>query len=188
MRKYVLFLLPIFLCVGFSQELFQNGDFEDSLDFWTIEHDNNQGNWAVNCSTGHHPDPDYEAYVRKYDRYYARIRQTVDVPNTDLQFSASAKLEATHLSGTGYYAYSAVVLEYQNASGVALGKTVIINKTPNCNLQNTSTQHLIVVTSSNWEDYGFLLVDELTHLSGVNPADIAKVSGYLESYGTGRSG
>ncbi len=188
MKKHILLLITVLLAAGIGQELIQNGDFEDSLNFWTVEFDNNQGTWAVTCSTSHHPDPDNEVLVYKYDRYYARIHQTVDVPNHNLRFSASAKLNAAHLSGTGYYAYSAVMLEYQNSGGTALGKTMIINKTANCNLQSTPTRHLIVVTSSDWEDYGFLLVDELANLSGVNPADIAKVSVHLESYGTGRSG
>ena len=188
MRKYVLLLLPMFLVIGFGQELLQNGDFEDSLDFWTVEQNNNQGSWAANCSTGHHPDPDMEAYVYKYDRYFARIKQTVDIPNTNLQFSASSRLYARHISGTGYYAYAAIILEYVNSHGGLLGRTMIIQKTPNCNLGNTSVLHLIVVSSTNWEDYDFIIADELANLPGVNPAEVAKITVNLESYGTGRSG
>ncbi len=188
MKKYVLLLLPMFLVIGLGQELIQNGDFENALNFWTTETNHNQGSWEVSRSTTHHPDPDYEVYVYKYDRYHARIKQVVDMPTTNADFSASAKLYSRHISGTGYYAYATVILAYLDASGTEMGKTMIISKTANCNLQSTPTQHLIVVTSTDWEDYEFNIADELGNLSGVNPSDVAKVCVYLQSYSTGRSG
>jgi hypothetical protein len=188
MRKLILLMIPVLFVVTTGQELLQNGDFEDSLDYWTVESNNNEGSWSVTVGPAHHPDPDNEVYVHKYDRYHARIRQTADMPSLNVRFSASAKLNAAHLSGTGYYAYATVTLEYRNSSGGNLGRTMIIQKTPNCNLTNGPTQHLIVVTSADWEDYEFLLADELTNLSGVNPAEVARVTVWLESYGTGRSG
>ncbi len=115
MSKCILLLLPVFLVIGFGQELIQNGDFEDSLRYWAVEVDSNQGNWAVNCSSGYHPDPDSEVCVHKHNRWYARIKQTAAIPSTDVDFSASAKLNAWHLAGSQNWAYSAIVLEYQNA-------------------------------------------------------------------------
>ena len=188
MKKHVLLLLTMFLVIGFGQELIQNGGFEDSLRYWTVEYDNNQGNWYVGRATNHHPDPDFEVYVQKYDRYYSRLKQAVNIPTTNVNFSASVKLYARHISGTGYYAYATLILQYQNSGGVQLGRTMIVQKTANCNLQSTPTQHLITVTSTDWEDYDFNIADELANLTGVNPALVAGITVHLQSYGTGRSG
>ncbi len=186
--KYLLLLLPMLLAVGVGQELIQNGDFENSLTHWTVEHNNNQGTWQAITGPGYHPDPDYEAYVYKYDRYYTRITQTVDIPSTMVKFSGSARLYAEHLSGSGYYAYATLTVQYLNSSGTELGKTMFACKTANCTMGSTATRHVVAVTSPDWEDYEFVVAGELMHLPGVNPGNVARIAVCLESYGTGCTG
>ena len=189
MRKACFFLLlSVFLTTGFGQQLVRNGDFEDSLNYWTLEVNNNQGSYSVKCDTVYQPDPDYEVRVYKSMRYSALLKQTVDLPSTNVQFSASAKLIATKGSSASYYAYAALTLQYRNAADSVLGNTMIVKKIGNYNPVSDSGRHVINVTSSAWEDYSFLLADELESLPGINPADVARVTIYLQAYGNGSSG
>ncbi len=169
--------------------LLTNGDFEQPLTVgWSQEFDDSQGSYVITRDTTLQPDPDFEVRIYKYLRYYARLKQTVAVPGTNVRFSGAAKLVATKGPTSGYYAYAAIILEYQNAGGEVLGRTWIMKKIGDFNPQNTPTQHYILTISDVWENYGFVLADELANLPGINPRDISRVSVVVESYGTGASG
>ena len=139
MRLKMLLLVPLVLGLATAQNLLKNGDFEDSLKFWTQEQNNAQGEYEISRNTNHQPDADYEVYVYKYLQFYARIKQTVDIPScTDVRFHASARLLASTGGTTGYYAYATVSLDYLNSSGTALGRTMIVKVAGDTSFPNTS--------------------------------------------------
>ena len=188
MRNILLFLLTIFLVTGLGQELLRNGDFEDSLNYWTPVVNNNQGTYSITRDTSYQSDSDYEVRVYKSMRYSAGLAQTVDLASSVVRFSGSAKLLATKGSTAGHYAYAAIILKYLNAGDTVLGRTMIVKKVGSYNPRNSPILYIIPVTSNDWEDYELILADEIARLSGVNPADVAKVSVCLECYGTGSTG
>ena len=173
---------------GTDQELVQNGDFESELDYWTEEVNNNQGSHSITRSTSYRPGPDYSVRVYKYMRYFARLYQVVDIPSTDVRFSGQARLIASKGTANGYYAYAALILDYRNSAGGSLGRTMILKKVGSYFPENTPTQHIVNVTSNEWEDYSFSIADELDNLTGVDPNEVAAISVILESYGTGATG
>ena len=185
----LILVLSAFSIAAFGQELVRNGGFEDGLAHWTEEVNNDQGSYEITRCTTYRPDPGYALRIHKYMRYFARLSQVVETPSPDrILFSAAAKLIATKGATSGYYAYAAVILEYQDAAGSALGRTWLMKKVGDYDPQSSPTEHYIFTSSDIWEDYTFLLSDELANLSGVNPAEVARVGIYLESYGTGSSG
>lgn len=187
MRKYLLILFALTLLAP-GQELIRNGDFEDGLEAWLEQFDNPQGTYEIAVDTIYHPDPDNEVRIYKYMRYFARLSQAVDIPGTDLLFSGSAQLRASKGSTSGYYAYAALILEYLDSDEQPLGRTMILNKVGTYDPQNTPTQSVHLVTSSDWEQYELALSDELARLTGISPADVTGINVILESYGTGASG
>lgn len=186
MKNVCLLLLSSLLAVGLGQELVKNGGFEDSLRFWTKDV-NNTGTSTITLDPTYHPDPDTEVQLYQYMANYTALEQTIVLPGPLVRFSASAKLEATTAGGAGYYAYGAIVLKYLDSADAVLGNTIIYRSvayTP----QNTSTQHVIQAPSANWENYNFLLWDELTYLPGIDPFKVAKVKVRLEAVGNGKTG
>jgi len=190
MTRVFVLLVCFFLVIGLGEELVQNGDFENSLSHWEVDYNNNMGSWQARVDTSYHPDSDHEVYVYKYDRHYAKIRQTVDLPSTDapILFSTSAKLYSRKISGSNYYAYATLTLLYLNSAGSSMGKTMIVHKTPLCNLQNTPEQHIIEAVSTGWEYYTFNIWDELANLPGVNAPEVAKIRIELEGHCTSQGG
>ena len=187
--KKILLVLILFSVAAFGQELVLNGGFENGFEYWVEEVNNNQGSYQIARCTTYRPDPGYAVRVHKYMRYFARLKQVVQIPSPDgVLFSAATKLIATKGATSGYYAYAALVLEYQNAAGTALGRTWLMTKVGDYNPQNSPTEHYILTTSDIWQDHTFLLADELANLSGVNPAEVARVAVHLEAYGTGSTG
>jgi hypothetical protein len=188
-RRCLLCLLGLAMTLAVGQELVQNGGFEDSLDYWTIEYLNTYGTWEVSAGPDHQPDPDKECYVGKDYGTYARARQAVDVSSCALLFTGSSKHQTTVGSASGYYAYSTLTLEYQNSSGTVLGQTMFIQATESCTLTNTATTHLITFDDTLWHDHEMLVDDEIAdNLPGVDRGEVAKVSIVMEAYGTGRTG
>jgi len=188
MKKAFLLLVTVFLVSGFGQELVKNGGFEDGLSFWVQEANNSAGTYTITRDTAYQPDSDYEVKIYKNLRYFARIVQTVELPGTNVQFSASAKLLATTANASSYNAHASVTLQYQDRGGASLGKTIIVKRVGNYNPVSDSFQHVINVTSNGWEDYDFLLADELENLPGVDPEQVAKVTISLNGHGNGIGG
>lgn len=181
----ILLALLLFAGEGFGQELILNGAFEDSLRYWSVGYENAQGQWSVACSTHFHPDSDSEVRVYKLNGYYVTAYQTVVIPTTNLRFSALAKLEAGIVVDESAFAYATVMLEYLDARDTVLGRTMIVKKSTLCTLANSATQHLINVTSNDWEQYQFLVSTELGNLPGIDPSQIDKIRVGLKSFGNG---
>jgi len=154
-------------------ELLLNGGFEQPLtDGWRQE---TQGSaWYIDRGTNYDPDPDYEALVRQNTGTgSARLCQEVVLPSPDVEFSVSARMQATATSTA--WAGAAVTLSYLDQHGFALGETYICVKSSSCPWTDTPTTHLISAPVSTWFDFAFNLVDELANLPGVAPAAVHQV-------------
>ena len=183
MRNCLLAVLVV-CATGSSIELILNGGFEDSLDNWTVEVDTTQPLWEVSVDSSYHEDPDNEVYVVKTNMWYARIRQTVDIPSVNLQFQVSTRMEAVEVT-LGTWAYGAVVLEYRDSDDSTLGRTMVVKRSTWCPLQNADTLHLIPVFGDTWGHYGFRVGDELQNLPNIDTLDVARISLYIDTYSIG---
>lgn len=187
MGKYVKFLLiPVFISIqAGAQNLVINGDFEQSISTgWT---QSSSGSVTIDRSTSYDADGDYEGCANKnhvnFEDGYAQLYQIIDVAGTNLEFSCKAKCEG--YESTDYpqnWTAGAIIIGYLNSSGTTLGETRIYHHTNDCPWTNSSTTHLISVPNTNWNNYSFNLNDELSNLSGVNPASVSKIKISLYSY------
>jgi hypothetical protein len=177
------------LCAGLSgRELIRNGAFEDSLREWSVEYDTTAGFWSIDCTSEYDQDPDLEAGVFKGLMWHARLFQSVPVAGLDLRFAVRSAFYTATGGTDGYYAYAAVVLQYEDTQGGLLGRSMIIRKTRFCSLANTPTQHLIEIPDSDWHDHEFIVSRELASLPGVDPDRVSRLTVALESYGNGTPG
>ncbi len=170
----------LFISISSAGALLTNGDFEEPLHIgWSLHIDDPMAGYdTLDRDTSFHPDPDYEVKVKKFNLFYARLYQTVEIPATDLAFSVYAKLYAyEHSPSQSYWAAASIVLSYLNSNDNLLGQTRICYKTPHCPWNNSDTVHLIVANDTlNWYTYSFNINDELTNLPGINPLEIAKIN------------
>ncbi|MCK4574804.1 hypothetical protein KAU34_00180 [candidate division WOR-3 bacterium] len=185
MKLFFLLFLAILLISSqvTAVEILTNGDFEQPLtNGW--DESVSASNYTINRATNYDPDPDYEARVYQgTGSGYARLYQIVDIPATNLDFSANAKLYAWDNSGSAW-AGAGLVLSYFDYSVMLLGETYICARSTQCPWSNSSTTHIIEAADSAWHDYSFNIENELTNLSGVNPSDVKKirVSLYTQIY------
>jgi hypothetical protein len=182
-------ILAMLLCgMASARELLVNGDFEDpARTTWrwdTFGNASDTGDCHLWQSYYYEPDLDREVCVHKTLHQWAMLSQTVDVPNTNLNFSASAKLFAkTERPDTGYYACANVIVSYLDANDSVLGETRIYVHTGGCDWKSTSVLHLInAPDSTQWHNYAFNVDNELNNLPGVNRADVTKIRVGLWSY------
>jgi hypothetical protein len=178
MQKYVLFALA-FASIVIAGDLMINGNFEQDLSIgWT---QSTSGMYiTIDRATTYEPDADYEAQVYKdVGSGFAMLYQTVDLqgmPLDQLQFSCKAKLYAyDNNADTLCYAAAAMIVQYMNQAGTALGETRICQFTAPCNWTTNSTTHLITVADSLWHNYSFNIATELANLPGVSPSNVRKL-------------
>jgi hypothetical protein len=178
MNKYILILLLVF-SIGIAGRLLTNGDFEQPLNVgWTSGIGTLTTSDTIDRAIDFHPDPDFEARVKKYDATHAKLSQTVTIPTiNDLQFSAYAKLYAyEYNSTTTYWAAAAVVLRYLDYNNNLLAETRISYKSPHSPWVNTNTVHLIQIHDpNNWYTHTLNISTELTNFTGVNINNIKKI-------------
>ena len=176
MRKYCVIVLMIGICFGSNYVV--NGDFEQAFSVgWTEYSPDNYGYFTR--ATTYDPDPDYEAYGYRYGYSglglgYDKLHQTVDIPITNLEFSANVKLDAWDNGNS--WCGAALALYYRNEYNAILGVTRICRISGGCPWYNTSTQHNIYVSDTNWHNHSFDIETELQNLSGVDPIDVARVT------------
>ncbi len=177
-------LIPLALMVAAlpaqALELVVNGDFEQVLSVGWTQSTSGTG-YYVSRDVGYDPDPDYEAYVRKSTGSgFVRLSQEVIVPNLDVAFAARAKLHAYATSSA--WSAAALVVSYRDEEGSILGETAICATSHYCPWTSTPTFHMIQAPDNLWQDFGFILADELSNLPGVNPGLIKRVD--IALYGT----
>lgn len=171
MIQLLAFLL-VFNLVSDAQFI-TNGDFEQELNIgWTQI--SSGANVTIDRNTNYDPDPDYEAYVYLgTGGGYAKLYQSVDIVTTNLDFSVNTKLYATATSTA--WAGAAFVIGYLDDNSLLLGETRIAALSLHCPWVNSPTLHIIEAPDTLWNYYSFNINDELTNLTGINPADIKKI-------------
>jgi hypothetical protein len=183
------------ICLGFAvvlalaavltgAELLVNGDFESAISMgWTQQVSGSD--YTLNRDVAFHGDPDYEAQAHKYLTGYAMLSQTVSVPNANLFFCADMKFANLCDDNTyGYFAASAIRIEYLNASGAIIGETRIFNGTTNCDWTDTGTLHVISKSGDEWHRVGLLINEEVRNIPDLNIDDIARITVGIYAYST----
>jgi hypothetical protein len=170
-------------------ELLVNGDFEQPLDVgWTDTALVEVGTYAFERSdTFAQPSPGFAAKAYKMLARYASLYQTVDVADVNLALSFDARLKIGGGSST-CWPVASVWVRYADASGLELGNTRICLSSVYSTWTKSDTVSLIEITDTTgaWHHYNLDLAQELTnHLSGVNPAEVKKVTIDLFAYDNG---
>jgi uncharacterized protein (DUF779 family) len=171
-----------------SANLLVNGDFEQPIDVgWdTISANAAGGDTFTWSDTLGQPTPGYAVSVRKYLASYASMNQTVDVPSVNLALTFDARFEIGGGSSTCWPVASFVV-RYLDASGVSLGNSKIYLHDQYCTWAVSDTQSLIDITTPGvWTPYSLDIASELsTHLPGIDPASVSKLTVDLHAYDNG---
>ncbi|MBN2172472.1 MAG: hypothetical protein JW819_14245 [Candidatus Krumholzibacteriota bacterium] len=155
-------------------ELVVNGDFESAFAPAWEQSTSGTAVW-IERGTDYDPDPDHEARVRKGSgNGRGKLSQTFNVPGTDLRFSAKLLASAT-ASSTDIWAAGALMLSYQDLAGNVLGRTAIGATTHGCPWSDSDTFHLLGTSTGAWQDWSFLLDDELANLPGVDPSQVRRL-------------
>jgi hypothetical protein len=174
--------------IATATELIINGDFEQPIEIgWTDSVVGASGSYFFEWSdTLGQPSPGCAARAYKYLASYAALSQTVDVPNVNLNFSLYGRLRIGGGSST-CWPVAAIILRYQNSSGVELGNTKMYIHTEYSTWANSDTAHLIEInTPESWETYGLDVAQEIaSYLPGVNPSEVSKVTIELYAYDNG---
>ena len=170
-----LLLVPLLVS---ADELIRNGGFEDSLNYWTWTP--GLGGYYESCNVWSYRPPDHQVCLFKYDAtgsVNTRLYQTVSIPYLNLRFSFQGKFQAVELNPAATYsAWSGMALEYRDAGGGYLGRTIFISQTPHSLLVSSPTQHLIPVSDTNWNAYAVDLVNELGNLPGITPDQVRAIT------------
>ncbi len=157
-----------------ATNLVVNGEFEQDLTSgWT---ESVVGGGIIDRATQYQPDPDYEVQVYKYSSSGSvSLLQNVDIDNTDIDFTCSARMYALD-NTVGDWAATAVGLVYLNDANSVLGETRIYRPSDgDCPWVDTPRLHLIYVPDESWHDYTFNIHDELQNLPIIDPNNVAKI-------------
>jgi hypothetical protein len=170
-------------------ELLVNGDFEQPLDVgWSETTKVEVGTFSFERSdTFAQPSPGFAAKVYKMLARYASLYQTVDVPDVDLALSFDARLKIGGGSST-CWPVASVWVRYADASGLELGNTRICLSSEYSTWTKSDTVGIIEITDTTgaWHHYNLDLKQELaTHLVGINPDAVKKITIDLFAYDNG---
>jgi hypothetical protein len=185
------FTLGLMLLTGLAaplaaQELLTNGDFEQALDVgWKDTVYTLAGTYLFERSdtlgaTGN------AARVNKGLASFAALTQQVNVPNHRLLLSFDGRFRIGGGSST-CWPVAALIVRYQNGSGIELGNTKFVLHNEFCTWANSDTAHLVEITApEEWHFHQLDLARELSDfLPGVNPADVAQVRIEIFAYDNG---
>jgi hypothetical protein len=186
MRSVVVVLAAL---VGLaSANLLVNGDFEQPIGIgWDTVSTNSAGGDTFTWSdTLGQPTPGYAVAVRKYLASYASMAQTVDVPGVNLTLTFDGRFEIGGGSST-CWPVAALIVHYSDASGLSLGNTRLYLCNQYCTWVSSDTQSLIDITTPGvWTPLTLNIASELsTHLPGVNPANVSKLTVDIYAYDNG---
>jgi hypothetical protein len=170
-------------------ELLVNRDFEQPLDVgWTDTVQNEAGSFFFErADTFGQPTPGFAAKVHKELARYASLRQTVDVADANLTLNFDARLKIGGGSST-CWPVASVWVRYVDASGLELGNTRICLSSVYSTWTKSDTVSIVEITDTTgaWHNYSLDLMQELTtHLTGISPADVKKITIDLFAYDNG---
>lgn len=181
--RIVRVLLMLAMCTApraGAEELVTNGDFELPLATGWDAESFGEG-LTIARDTQIHPDSDYEARIFKTGASgYGGLLQTMPLLDLDVEFSVSARLEATASSTA--WTVAAVMVAFLDGQNDLLGETCISHRTRECPWLETSTFHIIDADPGIWQIYGFNLSNELVNLPGVDPAEVRALRVALWTY------
>jgi hypothetical protein len=187
MRTTIIFTLAAFAGLA-SANLLVNGDFEQPFDVgWdTLAVNLAGGDTFTRADTLGQPSPGYAVAVRKYLASNASMHQTVDIAGVNLTLTLDGCLEMGGGSSTCWPAASFVV-RYLDSTGISLGNTKMYLHDQYCDWTSSDTQSLIDITMPGvWTQYGLNIASELsTHLPGIDPANVKKLTIDLYAYDNG---
>jgi hypothetical protein len=172
-----------------ADELMANGDFEQLIDVgWTDSVANEAGLFFFDrADTFGQPTPGFAAKVHKELARYASLRQTVDVADAGLTLTFDARLKIGGGSST-CWPVASVWVRYADATGLELGNTRICLSSVYSTWTKSDTVSLLEITDTTgaWHNYSLDLTQELTtHLSGINPDNVKKITIDLFAYDNG---
>jgi hypothetical protein len=185
MQKLLLLLsLFVVFCHSNSEQpktnkVLVNGDFEKDLSIgWLQKTRNVNISDEINREIKLDGDQDFELIIEKTSDGQIKLYQVVEITNTNLQFSVTAKMQATEQNpeATDYWAAGVISLQYLNGDNSVLGETKITAMSPHCPWIDSKNLHIIsAVDETGWHKYDFNLNDELENLAGVKPNDVKKI-------------
>ncbi len=116
-----------------------------------------------------------------------RLFQEVKLADLNQEFKTRARFTA-RVTKPGYYAYSAVVLEFLDRTGAVLGETRFVHLAGSSPLKSSDRLHLVPVSKAGtWQDLSLHIGDELkTHLAAVSRSKVRRLRIALESFASGR--
>jgi hypothetical protein len=171
-----------------ASEYLVNGDFEQPLDVgWTDTAKVEVGTFSFERSdTFGQPNPGYAAKAYKMLARYASIYQTVDVPDVNLTLSLDARLKIGGGSST-CWPVASVWVRYADSFGLELGNTRICLSSVYSTWTKSDTVGIIEITDTTgaWHHYNLNLKQELSHLPGINPDAVKKITIDLFAYDNG---
>lgn len=164
---------------GASETGLVNGDFSQPWSTgWTEESRDFVGNHRFDNLPGR------GARVRKTMCGFARLKQEIELDNTDIEFSSKLSFRAT-ANRAGYHAYSALALGFLDKDGKVLGETRFYTISGRRGKPSTGSRHFVPVEPGKWIDLSLNLRQELrTHLPDVVPAQVAGLRVMLEAFGS----
>lgn len=171
-----------------SANLLVNGDFEQTFDVgWDTLAENSAGGDTFTWSdTLGQPTPGYAVAVRKYLAKYASMSQTVDIPDVNLTLMFDGRLSIGGGSST-CWPVAAFTIRYLDSAGTSLGNTMLYLHDQYCTWASSDTQSLIEVTTPGvWTQFSVDIASEIsTHLPGIDPANVRKLTIDLYAYDNG---
>ena len=191
MRR-ILFLTALFLTLALpaaAGELLVNGDFEQPLDVgWTDTVQLEAGTYRFDrTDTLGQPSPGFVALVYKELARYASLRQTVNVPDLNLDLSFDARLKIGGGSSTCWPVASFWV-RYADSTGLELGNTRFYLHDQYATWTKSDTVDLVNVadTSGAWQHYAINLKEHVaSRLPGINADQVKKITLDLFAYDNG---
>jgi hypothetical protein len=170
-------------------ELVFYGDFEQPLDVgWTDTVQLEAGTYFFDrTDTLGQPSPGFVAVVHKELARYASLRQTVDVPDLNLDLSFDCRLKIGGGSSTCWPVASFWV-RYADSSGLELGNTRIYLHNQYSTWQKSDTVDLVNVadTTGAWHHYAINLKEHVgSRLPGIDPDQVKKITLDLFAYDNG---
>jgi len=122
-------------------------------------------------------DPDWEPVLTHREASgFAWLSQEIALPVTKTTVGVSLDLNVKALNGA--WAAGGLILEYRDKNGIAMGRTMLIQRTADNPWENSPIQHIIEVPEVGWNTHAIDLELEMENLAGV-PLDAVHKLGVI---------
>jgi len=176
-RSILVVVLMLFSTVSSASELdlTVNGGFEPPLaNGWEWM---TTGGSEFDLRQDADSDPDWEPVLsHRSASGFSRIFQEVSLPVTSTTVGVSLDLDMK--AHNGAWAAGGLILEYRDKNGLAVGRTLLVQRTQDNPWEDSPIQHIIDVPEKGWNTHTIDLELELENLSGV-PLDTVHKLGVI---------